>query len=121
MRMAVKLRQSLLRRHRRGAGSVFLGQHDGDHSLGDVWVGRIGGMRGQRGVEIIDLEKDRVAIGYERAKVMFSMWIVGVAKVVIDFDGLDDARDCFGSQRSNAYRHDRMALAEILSQLVVER
>jgi hypothetical protein len=59
-----------------------------------------GGMHGQRGVEIIDLEKDRVAIGFERAKVMFFVWIVGVAKVVVNFDGLDDVRDCFGSERS---------------------
>src|SRR5271163_4610227 len=103
------------------AGSVFLRQHDGDDALGNVWVGRIEGVHRKRWIEIIDLEKDRVAIDLERTKVVFSMWIVGVAKVVIDFDGLDDARDCFGSQRSNAYRHDRMALAEILSQLVVER
>ena len=59
-------------------------------------------MHGQRGIVIIDLEKDRVAIGFERAKVVFFVWIVGVAKVVIDFDGLDDARDCFGAERSNA-------------------
>jgi len=46
---------------------------------------RIGGM-GQRGIVIIDLEKDCVAIGFERAKVMFFVWIVGMAKVVVDFD-----------------------------------
>ena len=85
-----------------GGSSVFLRQHDGDDALGDGWVGRIGGMHGQRGIVIIDLEKDRVAIGFERAKVMFFVWIVGVAKVVVDFDGLDDARDCFGAKRSNA-------------------
>ncbi len=71
-------------------------------------------------VEIIDLEKYRAAIDLERAKVMLFVWIVGMAKVVIDFDGPDDARDCFGAERSNAYRHDRMAMTEILSQLVVE-
>ena len=71
-----------------GGSSVFFRQHDGDDALGDGWVGRIGGMRGQRGVEIIDLEKDRAAIGYERAKVVFFVWIVGMAKVVVDFDGL---------------------------------
>jgi hypothetical protein len=43
-----------------------------------------------------------------------------VAKVVIDFNGLHDARHCFAAKRSNARRHDRMTLAEILSQLVVE-
>ena len=78
-------------------------------------------MRGQRGVEIIDLEKDGVALGFERPKVMFFVWIVGVAKVVVGFDGLDDARDGFGAERSDACRHDRMTLVEILSQLVVER
>jgi len=77
-------------------------------------------MQSQRAIEIIDLEKDRVALDLERAKVMFFVWIVGVAKVIVDFDRLDDARDGFGSERSDAYRHDRMALAEILSQLVVE-
>ena len=46
---------------------------------------------------------------------MFLVWTVGVAKVVVDFDGLDDVRDCFGSERSNAGRHDRLPLAEILS------
>ena len=51
---------------------------------------------------------------------MFFVWIVGVAKVVVDFDGLDDVRDCFGSERSNAYRHDGMTLAEVLSEFVVE-
>ena len=39
-----------------------------------------------------------------------------------DFDGLLTMRAyCFRAKRSNAYRHHRMTLAEILSQLVVER
>jgi hypothetical protein len=46
-------------------------------------------MHGQRGIIIIDLEKDRAAIGFERAKVMFFVWVVGVAKVVVHFDGLE--------------------------------
>ena len=68
-----------------------------------------------------DFKKDRMALDLERAKVMFFVWIVGVAKVVVDFDRLDDARYRFGAERSDARRHDRMALIEILSQLVVER
>ena len=44
-----------------------------------------------------------------------------MAKVVVDFDCLDDARHCFGTERSDAYRHHRVTLVEILSQLVVER
>ena len=42
------------------------------------------------GIVIIDLEKDGVALGFKRTKVMFSVWVVGVAKVVIDFDGFDE-------------------------------
>ena len=77
-------------------------------------------MRGQRGVEIIDLEKDRVAIGYERAKVMFFVWIVGMAKVVIDFDCLDDASDSLGAEGGDAASHHGSGFAEIAAQLVVE-
>ena len=78
-------------------------------------------MQCQCGIEIIDLEKDSVAVGFERTKIVFFIWIVGVAKVVVDFDCLDDARHCFGTERSDAYRHHRVTLVEILSQLVVER
>ena len=46
----------------------------------------------QAAVEIIDLEKDRVAFGLERPKVMLFMRVIGVAKVIKDGDGLDDAR-----------------------------
>ena len=70
-------------------------QHDGNDALGDDWVRRIGGMHCQCRIVIIDLEKDGVALGFERAKVVFFVWIVLVAKVVKDFDGLDDARDRF--------------------------
>jgi hypothetical protein len=75
----------------------FLRQHDRDDALGDVWVGRIGGMHGQRGIEIIDLEKDRVSIGFERAKVMLFVRVVGMAKAVVYFDGADDTGYRFGT------------------------
>jgi hypothetical protein len=80
-------------------GSIFLRQHDGHDALGEGWIGRIKGMHRQCGIVIIDLEKDRVAVDLERAKVMSFVGVVGVAKVVIDFDGLEDARDCFGTER----------------------
>jgi hypothetical protein len=44
-----------------------------------------------------------------------------MAKVVVDFDDLDDARDRFGPERGNDHGDGRMALAKILSQFVVER
>jgi hypothetical protein len=61
------------------------------------WIGRIGGMHGQRGIEIIDLEKDRVAIGFKRAKVMLFVPVVGMAKAVVYFDGADDTGYRFGT------------------------
>ena len=72
--------------------SVFFGQHDGDDALGDRRIGRVwrmSGMSGERLVEVIDLEKDHGAVGFERAKVMFFVGIVGVAKIVVHGDGLD--------------------------------
>ena len=59
-------------------------------------------MGGERLVEIIDLEKDRLAVGFERAEVVFFVRVVGVAEIVIDGDGLDDARDSFGTERGDA-------------------
>ena len=50
--------------------SVLLSQHNGDHTLGDRWISRIWRMAGEGFVKIIDLEKDRVTIGFERAKVV---------------------------------------------------
>jgi hypothetical protein len=37
-------------------------------TLGNSWIGRIGGRHGQRGIITIDLEKYRTATGLERAK-----------------------------------------------------
>jgi len=63
-------------------------------------------MHRQGGIKIIDFEKDRVAVGFERAKVVFFVRVVGAAKVVVNFDGLDDAGDRFGAKRPSARRHD---------------
>jgi hypothetical protein len=64
------------------APSVFVGQHDSDHADGDDRVGRIGGEVFQVSIKIIDLEKDRVAFGFERAKVVLLVRVVGMTKVV---------------------------------------
>jgi hypothetical protein len=62
--------------------SIFVGQHHGDHADRDGRVGRIGGVVVQAAIKIIDLEKDRVAFGLERPKVVLFMRVVGVAEVV---------------------------------------
>ena len=69
---------------------------------------------------VIDFEKDQVAVGFERAEVVFSVRVIGVAEVVVDFDGRDDARDCFGAEGGNASPsgpRDRL----VLPQFIVER
>jgi hypothetical protein len=48
--------------------SIFFGEHDRDHPLGDGRVGWIGGVAGEGRVVIIDLEKDAVAVGFELMK-----------------------------------------------------
>ena len=71
--------------------SVLVGEHDRDHADGDGGVGRIGGLVVQAAVEVVDLEKDRVAFCLERPKVMLFVGVVRVAEVVKYGDGLDDA------------------------------
>jgi len=75
---------------------------------------------GPRLVVVVDLEKDRAAVDLERAKVVFFVWIVGVAKVVVDFDCFHDARDRFAAEGGYARRHEGTTVAEIVPQLVVE-
>jgi hypothetical protein len=70
--------------------SIFFGQHDRDDALSYGRVGRIGRVAGQVLIVVVDLEKDHVAVSFERAKVVLFMWVVGVTKVVEDGDGLDD-------------------------------
>ena len=47
-------------------------------------------------IKIIDLEKDFVSVGIERTKVVFFVRVIGVAKVVVDLDGLDDRATASG-------------------------
>lgn len=75
----------------RHGASILVGQHDGDDTFGHQRVGRIGRVVGERLIEIIDFEHDPVAVGIEGTKVVFFMWIVGVAKVVVHRNRLDDA------------------------------
>jgi hypothetical protein len=49
--------------------------------------------------EIIDLEKYCVTVDLERTKVIFLVWVVGVAEVIVDGNCLHNACDCFGARR----------------------
>ena len=71
-------------------------------------------------VEVVDLEKDRLSVGFERPKIMFFVWVIGVAKIVIHRDGFDDALDSLLAKRSDAWRDDGEAAEQVLTQLIVE-
>src|SRR6202048_770321 len=103
------------------SASIFLGQHDGDHALGDRGVGGIRGVIAEALVEVVDLEQDRMAIGIKAAKVVLLVGIVGVAKVVKHRDGLNDPSDGFGAESGNAGRHHCKAFGKILAQFLVQR
>jgi tetratricopeptide (TPR) repeat protein len=64
------------------APSIFVGQHDSDHAHGDDRVGRIGGQVFQVSVKIIDLEKDRVAFGFERQTTSSSSTVTAVTELI---------------------------------------
>ena len=98
---------------------VFFGQHDGNDALGDIWIARIGRVRPQIVIEIVDFKKDRVTIGFERAKVMFFVWVVGMTEIIEHRDSLDDPVDCFWAKRSNARRHYGDAGSQMLTQVVI--
>ena len=72
-------------------------------------------------IEIIDLEKDRLAVGLERPKIMLFVGVVGVAKIVIYRDGLDDALNGFLAKGSDTGCHYRKAAEQVLTQFIVER
>jgi hypothetical protein len=67
--------------NRKNATSVLFSQHDGDDALSDRRISWVGRVRGQHLIIVIDLEKDRLTIDLERAKVVFLVWIVGVAEI----------------------------------------
>ena len=56
-------------------------------------------MVGQVLVVIIDLEKDRLSVGFERPKIMLFVWVIGVTKIVIHRDGFDDALNSLLAKR----------------------
>src|ERR1700730_15346137 len=60
--------------------SILFSQHDRDHALGDGRISRITGVVREALVEVVDLEEHLVAVGIERAKVMFFVRVVGVTK-----------------------------------------
>ena len=99
--------------------SVLLSQHNSDHTLGDRAVRCIWRMTGEGFVVIVDLEKDGVTIGFERAKVVLLMWIVGVAEIVKYGDRFDDARDHFAAEGGDTTSYHCCTFTEVLPQLIV--
>ena len=71
-------------------------------------------------VVIIDLEEDDLALRFERTKVVFFMWIVGMTEVVIDRDGLDNSVDGSRPQGGHTGCDDGKTSREFLPQLIIE-
>jgi hypothetical protein len=73
--------------------SILLGEHDGDDALGNGGIRWVRGEISKRFIVIVDLEKDVVAVDFERAKVVLFVRIVGVAEIVEHGDRLYEARN----------------------------
>ena len=71
-------------------------------------------MHGHGEVVVIDLKEDGMTIGVERSKVMFLMWIVGVAEVIKDLNRVENAGDRFSTEGCNASCDDSSATAKVL-------
>ncbi len=95
--------------------SVFFCQHDRQHPVDerlsvcvlDIWL-----------FIQIDLEKDRLAIDLKRPKVVFLVWVIGVAETVVDGDRFDDASDSISAEGGNTGGNEGRADCEVLAQLV---
>ena len=77
-------------------------------------------MIGERLVEIIDFEKYRVAIGFELAEVVLFVRVVGVTKVVVHGDRLDDPVNSLLAQPCDPRRHNCGAGRKVLAKVVIE-
>ena len=51
---------------------------------------------------------------------MFFVRVVGMAKIVVHRDGIDDAGDGFGAEGGDPGSHDGMAVWQVAAQLVIE-
>ena len=78
-------------------------------------------MIGDGTIKIIDFEKYLLTFCLERSKIMFFIRIVGVAKIIVDRDGLDDAGDGFLTEGCNAWGDYGMASGQLSAQCVIER
>jgi hypothetical protein len=78
-------------------------------------------MVGQGLVEIIDLEKDHLAIDFQRAEIVLFIRIVGVTKIIVDRDSLDDSGNRFGPKSGDACSDDSMAIGEVAAQFIIKR
>ena len=65
------------------------------------------------------LEEDSAPVGIGRAEVVFLVRVVGVTKIVVDLDRLDDPRYCLLAERRHAGRYDCQAADQSLTQFVV--
>ena len=91
-----------------------------NHALGDRRIGWVGRVLAKRLIVVVDLEKDRVAVGVEHTEIMLFVRIVRLAEVVIDGDGLDNSCHGFRSECRDARRYDSVASAEVFPQTVIK-
>src|SRR5215211_2099552 len=104
-----------------GESSVFFSQHDGDDALRYARIRRIRGVHRQAPVIVVDLEKDRVALDLERAKVVLFVRIACMAKVVEDCDCPDASLDGIEAESCHSRRYDCEPAEQVLAQSIVER
>ena len=67
--------------------SIFAGQHDGQHALGLIGVGRIRGMVGKGAVVVVDLEQHLLARRLQRGAVVLAIRVIVGGKEVKASDG----------------------------------
>lgn len=100
---------------------VFLSQHNRNHALGEIGIGRIRRVEASVLIVIVDLENDGCAIEIEHSKVVLVIWVVRGAKIIKAGDSVGQASNCFLAECRDTGGHQDAAVVQVPSQIVGER
>jgi hypothetical protein len=60
-----------------------------------------------------------LAVGFERSEVVFSIRVVGMTKIVVHRDGLDDLGDSLGAKGRYSSGDHGMTVRQVAAQLII--
>ena len=100
---------------------VFVSPHDRDYPFGHGGICRVGRVKGESLVVVIDLKRDLRAFEFEDPIIVLLVGIAGQTKIVKHRNGLDQASDRLSPEVCDPRGDDGSAAEKVLPKLVVKR